>query len=156
MRRAVCTLWLTIMIAIASCVPVYWGDAVGYAEPVDPSIRDEILTQVNREREKNDLPPLAWDAGLSAIAQNHAEDMATRNYFSHTGPDGRDAFDYLTEAGISYRCAAENIAWGDDNARTLVKRWMGSSGHRKNILGDFSKVGIGSYRRYYVLLLVRQ
>jgi uncharacterized protein YkwD len=153
MRRAVRILFLLIMIAIASCVPAYWGDASGYADPVDPS---EIFTQVNRERQDNNLPPLAWDDGLSIIAQNHAEDMAGKNYFSHTGPDGRDAFDYLTEAGITYRCAAENIAWGDDNARTLVKRWMGSSGHRKNILGDFSKVGIGSYRRYYVLLLVRQ
>jgi uncharacterized protein YkwD len=156
MKRTLCILFLALLIGVFSGATVSPQDTGGCFERADVSMREEILDEVNRERQKNDLSPVTCDAGLSLIAQNHAEDMSKEGYFSHTGPDGKDAFDYLTEAGISYRCAAENIAWGDDNAKTLVKRWMRSTGHRQNILGDFSKAGIGSYDRYYVLVLIRE
>jgi len=156
MRWAVSILCLVIMIGAASCVPVYWGDTAGYFNTSDPSIPGEILVLINRERQKNDLPPVANDPVLSTIAQNHAEDMAARNYFSHTSPDGTDLFERLAGAGVSYHRTAENIAWGYRNAAALVRAWMGSPGHRKNILGNFTKVGIGSYRGYYVLLLIKE
>lgn len=156
MKRAVCILWLTIMIGAASCVPFYWGDAAGYFSTTDPSVRDEILVLVNRERQENDLPPVAGDPALSAVAQNYAEDMARRNFFSHTSPDGQDLFERLTAAGVPYRRTAENIAWGFRDAGTLVGRWMDSPGHRKNILGNFTKIGVGAYRGYFVLVLIRE
>jgi uncharacterized protein YkwD len=153
----VCPVSLAIfLIGAASCFPIYWGDTAGYFNTSDPSARDEILILVNRERQKNGLPPVAGDPVLSAIAQGHAEDMAVRGYFSHTSPEGEDLFERLTGARVTYRRAAENIAWGYRDATALVRGWMGSAGHRKNILGDFTKVGVGTYRGYSVLVLIRE
>jgi len=149
-------LCLAILIGSASCFPVYWGDTAAYYNASDPSAVGEILALVNRERQKNGLPPVADDPVLSTIAQNHAADMAGRRYFSHTNPDGKDLFERLGEAGVSYRRAAENIASGYRNPAALIRGWMGSPGHRKNILGDFTKVGVGLCRGYYVLILIRQ
>ncbi len=128
----------------------------GYFDTSDPSAADEILVLVNRERQKNGFPPVAGDPVLSAIAQGHAEDMARRGYFSHTNPEGKDLFERLAGAQVCYRRAAENIAWGYSSPTSLVRGWMNSSGHRKNILGDFTKVGIGTYRGYCVLVLIRE
>jgi uncharacterized protein YkwD len=147
---------LAVFFAGASCIPIYSVNRSGYVFASEPSGADEVLALVNRERQKGGLPPLAGDPALSAIAQNHAEDMARRGYFEHESPEGMDPFDRLRAAGISYRRAGENIACRTEGARSVVRLWMGSPGHRKNILGDFTRAGIGAYRGYYVLLLVRE
>ena len=46
--------------------------------------------------------------------------------------------------GISYRTAGENIAKGQQTPEAVVKAWMNSSGHRKNILNpSFTEIGVG-------------
>ncbi len=156
MNRAVSILFLTLVIGVLSGAAAPQDNTAGCFNGADLWMREDILVQVNRAREKNGLGPVTCDGALSDIAQGHAEDMGRRDYFNHTNPEGKSPFDRLRDAGVSYHCAAENIAWGDDDATTLVRRWMGSPGHRKNILGDFTKVGIGSYDRYYVLMLIRE
>jgi len=121
----------------------------------DVQTRNDIFFLVNRERLREELSPLACDFRLSEIAQAHAMDMARRGYFSHISPEGKSPFDRLRDAGVTYRLAAENIAWRYRDARSVVKGWMNSAGHRRNILGDFTKAGVGSYRGYSVLLLTR-
>ncbi|MBN2223407.1 MAG: hypothetical protein JW765_01895 [Deltaproteobacteria bacterium] len=156
MKRVTCALLLVIMIGVLPRGAVFGIDTGGCFAGADRSTCEEILTLVNRERGKNNLPPLGCDGALSAIAQNHAEDMAGRRYFKHISPDGRSPFDRLAEAGIHYRRAGENIALNREGAHSVVKLWMRSSGHRKNILGDFTKAGVGSYRGYHVLLLIKE
>lgn len=156
MKRFVTVFFLMLAIGCAACFPVYRGGGGGYLYAADLSAADEVLALVNRERQKGGLPPLAGDPALSAIAQDHAEDMAGRHYFSHTSPEGQDPFDRLKAAGISYRRAGENIACNTEGARSVVRLWMGSPRHKQNILGDFTRAGVGSYRGYYVLLLVRE
>jgi uncharacterized protein YkwD len=156
MKRTALVYFVAVLIGAASCVPIYWGDAAGYFDTSDPSAADEILVLVNRERQKNGFPPVAGDPVLSAIAQNHAEDMGRRGYFNHTSPEGKDLFERLAGAQVCYRRAAENIAWGYSSPTSLVRGWMNSSGHRKNILGDFTKAGVGLYRGYCVLVLIRE
>ena len=68
------------------------------------------------------------------IAQAHSQDMADRDFFSHTGSDGRSPFQRMRDAGYSYRRAAENIAAGSTSPAEVVDMWMGSPGHRANIL----------------------
>jgi hypothetical protein len=48
---------------------------------------------------------------VAAVAQAHSEDMVDRDVFSHTNPDRASPFDRLTEAGIAYSGAGENIAY---------------------------------------------
>lgn len=106
---------------------------------------EEVLRLVNFHRALAGLPWLSLDASLSAVAQAHSEDMAKRNFFSHTNPDGLSPFDRMKNHGISYRTAAENIAAGQKTPEAVVNGWMNSSGHRANIMnGAFNKMGLGT------------
>jgi uncharacterized protein YkwD len=93
----------------------------------------EVGELVNRHRARAGCPPLVWDEAATRAALAHSTDMARRNYFSHTTPDGRTMADRLRAQGIVYRRAAENIAMGQQTARQAVSSWLGSEGHRENI-----------------------
>lgn len=88
---------------------------------------------VNQHRAQAGCPPLVWDEAATRAAIAHSTDMARRNYFSHTTPDGHTMADRLRAQGISYRRAAENIAMGQQTAQQAVSSWMESQGHRQNI-----------------------
>ncbi len=155
-RRILILAAAALVIAVVPHAALFGSDTGGCFSGGEGSAREEIFAQVNRERAKNNLPPVVCDAALSAIAQNYAKDMVERGFFNHTSPEGKDAFDRLNEAGISYRRAAENIACREPDAGKVVKLWMGSPLHKKNILGDFTNVGVGAYRQYYVLMLIKE
>ncbi len=73
--------------------------------------------------------------------------MAAKNYFSHTGLDGRSPFDRMRDAGYSYSSAAENIAAGQPTPAAVVNGWMNSEGHRANILNcKLTQIGVGVAR----------
>ena len=56
----------------------------------------------------------------------------------------RQGLSALTEAGVSYTRAGENIAYGQSTPEAVVQSWMSSSGHRANILSSsFTTIGIG-------------
>ena len=64
--------------------------------------------------------------------------------FAHTRPDGRSFSTALTDRGIRYYNAGENIAWGQQSPEEVMQAWMNSEGHRANILNPkFTKLGIG-------------
>ena len=59
-------------------------------------------------------------------------------------PDGRTFGTAITDLGITYRGAGENIAWGQKTPETVMNAWMNSEGHRANILNpNFKKLGVG-------------
>jgi Uncharacterized protein with SCP/PR1 domains len=77
--------------------------------------------------------------------------MSENNFFSHTSQNGDSVGDRVTEEGYSYARVAENIAQGQSSYSVALDAWMGSSGHRANLLNpDFKNIGISSYNRYYV------
>lgn len=132
----------------------------------------KIHALINRERAKRGLKVLAWNETLHGIARKYSEDMARGGFFSHEDPEGRVFHDRYNEAGFSCRIrrgdkvslGAENISQDDilvstfledgkisysynpedQIARSVVRRWMNSKGHRRNILTPFfSREGIG-------------
>lgn len=110
----------------------------------------KVLELVNTERNKNGLFPLKKDTGAVNVAHLRAKEIVTA--FSHTRPDGSSCFTAARELGVSYRAAGENIAYGYSTPEQVVKGWMNSEGHRKNILSSsFSKIGIGCYKSGNVL-----
>ena len=104
----------------------------------------EVLQLVNQARADQGLAPLTADPALTAAAQTRAEELTT--LYSHTRPDGRSCFTALTEAGVAYWAAGENIAMGQRTPEEVMDGWMNSSGHRANILnGTFTSIGVGYY-----------
>ena len=77
--------------------------------------------------------------------------MVDRDYFSHSiPPNGTKVFDELKRIGYCYVAAGENIGtntFPDDVAtQTIQDGFMGSPGHRANILGKWTVIGIGAYQ----------
>ncbi len=103
-----------------------------------------MLVRINVHRLRFGLVPLTIDSRLAAAARAHAADMATRDYFSHNGPDGSGFQQRITRAGYRWRVVAENLAAGLASPEATVDSWMTSPGHRKNLLNPaFRHAGIG-------------
>lgn len=118
----------------------------------------KVVDLVNAERAKVGLKPLTVDLQLAKVARLKAEDMRDNNYFSHESPTYGSFFNMLQKFGITYRTAGENIAAGYRTPEAVVAAWMGSPGHRSNILNpNFTAIGVGHakggrYGNYWVQL----
>lgn len=101
------------------------------------------LDLINKERSDAGLAPLKFDTELQKVARLKAKEMVDKNYFSHQSPTYGSPFDMMRQYDISFRSAGENIA-GHRTVEGAVEAWMGSSGHKKNILNaNFNYTGIG-------------
>lgn len=109
-----------------------------------------MLGLINRDRASVGLPPVVL--GTNPAAQRHAEEMLAKGYLSHWGTDGMKPYmRYTLAGGVNYE--AENVAGArhfvdesqfepQDTRRLLeqVERaFMGSAGHRANILNKWHK-----------------
>ncbi|MFF4900629.1 CAP domain-containing protein [Streptomyces sp. NPDC001068] len=103
----------------------------------------EVLKLVNEERAKVGCSALSVNSSLTGLAESFSEDMAARDFFDHTDPDGKTPWDRAAAAGIS-NLGGENIARGQATAEAVMDAWMNSEGHRANILNcDFKTLGVG-------------
>ena len=131
---------MTVVLTLNSGVA--FGTEVG-TEGIEISSTKQVADLVNRERRRYGLKKLVGDVQLSQVASGHARDMYKQNYFSHQSLDGRTMSDRLHEGNVNYRAAGENIARGQQTAERVMKAWMNSPGHRRNILSPkFGKIGI--------------
>ena len=104
---------------------------------------DQVAALVNSERAAYGLNPVKVSPKLSEAATARAYEI--QQSFSHTRPNGTSCFTAITELGITYSAAAENIAYGQKNPESVMKAWMNSSGHRANILNSSVEyIGVGA------------
>ena len=104
----------------------------------------QVLTIVNTERAKAGCAALTADDRLTTAARAHSADMAARNYFSHTTPEGVEFATRITTAGYRWSGAGENIAKGQRTPAEVMNSWMNSAGHKANILNcGFKNLGVG-------------
>ncbi|MER6347654.1 sigma-70 family RNA polymerase sigma factor [Streptomyces sp. NPDC001595] len=104
----------------------------------------QVVALVNEERAAGGCGPLTEDAQLNQAAQRHSEDMAARDFFDHTNPDGADPGQRTTAAGYRWSTYGENIARGQQTPEAVMESWMNSPGHRANILNcSFKDIGVG-------------
>ncbi|MFC5804599.1 sigma-70 family RNA polymerase sigma factor [Streptomyces formicae] len=113
-------------------------------EPPSGGPAQQVLALVNAERAKAGCGPVSANGELATAATGHSADMAARDYFDHTSPDGTDPGDRITAAGYSWSTYGENIARGQQTPASVMESWMNSPGHRANILNcSFKELGIG-------------
>ena len=107
------------------------------------SLRGEALRAynlVNDERSRAGLQPLAWDPNLEGTSDVRARECTQE--FSHTRPNGSPWYTVNSEI-----MGGENLAFGYNDARSVLDGWMNSPTHRENILfPDFTKISISIYR----------
>lgn len=148
--------------------------SVEYVKPIYPSSSNntntntstsltadeqEVFDLINKQREENGLEKLVIDNELQNVARIKAKDMVNNNYFSHTSPTYGSPFDMMKTYGISYRTAGENIAGHSSNSGA-VTAWMGSPGHKENILNKaYNYTGVAvvessKYGKVYVQMFI--
>jgi uncharacterized protein YkwD len=110
-----------------------------------------VFERVNKERKNKDLPEYQYSRELGELARMHSANMALHGFFSHVDHNKMN----VDERRKSYYpnlflgALGENIAslTGKDEkevAKKLVSQWMGSEGHRENILNkNYSHIGVG-------------
>jgi uncharacterized protein YkwD len=99
------------------------------------------LCLINKLRQQRRLRALTDSPQLDRAADRHAREMVADQYFSHDSPDGNGVSDRVKGAGYlrgypSWQ-VGENLAWGsglESTARRIVLAWMGSTGHKRNLL----------------------
>ena len=101
-----------------------------------------VLDRVNAQRAKRDLRPLRATACLTGkVAQPWARHMADTEAMVHQD------LSVVFEKCSGLHRAGENIAYGYPTAAAVMKAWMHSTGHRRNILNKrFTKIGLGMAR----------
>jgi uncharacterized protein YkwD len=94
--------------------------------------------------------PLTWDSQLEKAALLHSNDMYANNYFSHAAKDGSKAGDRIDKLGYRWRTYGENIAFGYRSEKEVVKGWLLSPGHCKNIMSSsFKEMGVSRVGDYW-------
>ena len=104
----------------------------------------EVALLTNKERTQKDIPVLQRNSLLDQAAQMKAQDMAANGYYAHVSPDGVTPMHWVEKAGYKYLIIGENLVVNRTDAEQVVDAFMGSPGHRANILrSDFTEIGIG-------------
>ena len=128
-------------------------------ETKELSLEEQMINLINEERTKAGLKPVKYDYGLTKAANIRAAEMRDNNYFEHERPNGDKWYTVLSETGVKYSHAGENLARGFTNVNRAHTALMNSPTHKRNILmEDFRYVGIGvakSGDTYYFVQLYK-
>jgi len=109
-----------------------------------------LVSMTNADRVGAGVSELQSDALLAKAAQAKADDMASKGYFAHRDPDGRDPWYWFDKVGYVYSYAGENLAIDFSESVEVEEAWMNSPAHKANIMkGKFTKVGIGVSKGMY-------
>jgi uncharacterized protein YkwD len=120
----------------------------------DPSVTSDeaaIAVLINTSRREVGLASLVIEPKLADFARHHAVEMAQQGDVFHSVRDARVAV-----APAGWALLGENVGMGP-SADWLHTAFMHSTGHRANILGDFTHVSVGAVRgpdrRMYVTVV---
>ncbi len=105
-----------------------------------PSAEQDFVTRINQERTSRSLKALTVCGGIVNVARAWSDKRAaTSNRVGHNPS-------YTSQIPSGWTRAAENVAWGSGTSATVAvlhRSLMNSAGHRANILGDFTHIGVG-------------
>jgi uncharacterized protein YkwD len=136
-RTAACVLF-----AVAVIAPT--AGAANQATALNQTERS-LLSVVNEVRGNHGLRPLNVDPALARAARSYTATMLRTGVFTHG-----DMFGRLSRSGAAGPMYGENLAWGTGpyaTARQVVRGWMGSPGHRANLLRPgWTRIGLGALK----------
>ncbi len=131
------------------------GNRVGpapVADPAPPPVPNvsvemqRVLDLVNIERTSRGLVPLRFSAQLNAAALGHTQDQAAVGDTYHTDPrnPSNTPRARIIASGYRFSTWGENVAAGYRSPESVMRGWMTSEGHCRNILNPaFTEIGVG-------------
>jgi uncharacterized protein YkwD len=113
-----------------------------------------IFQESNEARQGKKLKAFGSEELLTKTARDHAQDMMKRNYLSHFSPEKKSVVDRLRKyqpklersvgENLHTISSANGLVDPQAIADQMMKDWMNSSSHRKNILSkNFEYLGVG-------------
>lgn len=103
------------------------------APAVGGDVAAQVLERVNAERTRVGCDPVRLDDRLTDAAERHSRDMAEEDFVEHEGSDGSTFVQRIRAEGYPSP-RSENIAAGQETADAVMRAWLDSPGHRRNIL----------------------
>lgn len=154
------TAWASTASGAPSSSPAAFAGGDG-GHDVLADFETEVTRLVNVERARVGCPALTLHPVLHQVADAHSRDMADRNYVGHVNPAGENPGDRVNKTSYEWAALGENVAAGYESPQSVVAGWMGSEGHRANILNcAYLDTGVGyvyaagtKYGHYWTQLL---
>ncbi|EAR25148.1 hypothetical protein A20C1_01131 [marine actinobacterium PHSC20C1] len=109
-----------------------------FATPASATPADSIHSLVNQARWDSGQRGLIRNSAMDKVALDWAKQMAANNSMSHNP-------NYSSQIPTGWNSAGENVAHGYRTAQAMHDGWMSSPGHKANILGAFTDIGIAFY-----------
>jgi uncharacterized protein YkwD len=156
-RTRISILALAIAIAL-TLLSVFAAGAGAASKPVRTlaaadQLESQVLAELNKIRRQHGLTPLRLSRPLSAAADTHSRAMGTLGFFDHDSRDGSEFWErvqrFYGPDGYKNWSVGENLLWssGGLSAAAALKLWMGSPGHRRNILtARWREIGLSALR----------
>jgi len=118
------------------------GDVLGQQAMITPQT---LLVATNTVREQEGLNDLALNQKLSQAAYSKAQDMLSKQYWSHESPAGVQPWKWMSDVQYNYSHAGENLAKGFTTSDGVTSAWLASPEHRANVLGSlYQDVGFAA------------
>lgn len=137
--------------------------ASGRAYPARPMPVDvgAAAALASRFRAEHGLPPVVPNGRLTGLSAEQAMAMATAGRMSHSLGWGDGLPSRLDRGGYDWGVTAENLGAGYPTLAAAFAAWVGSSGHRANLLkAGVTEFGIAAaespaseYRYYWTMIL---
>ncbi|MFQ5592895.1 MAG: CAP domain-containing protein [Anaerolineae bacterium] len=140
MRRHLIAATLVVLIVLQVVCPA------APAVTATGSYEQQVVDLVNQERASRGLPLLTIHYMLENATEAHSMDMGANSFCGHGSSDGTSWSTRIQQHGYTpVYGLAENVACGQATPQQVVNAWMGSAGHRANILGDYAHIGVGYF-----------
>ncbi len=138
---------------VAQFKAVELGNTITYTQ-----MESDVLNAVNDYRQSLGLTTLAKVDEVTFQADDHTVYMSSNEVVNHDNFNIRYS-NLVTEAGA--KAVAENVAYGYSSADAVVKAWIASEGHHKNMIGDYTHFGISidkdkNGRNYFTNIFMRR
>lgn len=133
-------LWMSLgflsLVVVILCVFYEATSATTVKQPLLPDKNinlTELFKLTNSDRVANNLPPLTLDTTLTQSAQDKCSDMAAKDYWSHTAPNGDPFYKVFIDVPDG-TAVGENLAAGQSTAQEIERDWLNSPEHKANIM----------------------
>ncbi len=137
------------LVAPSSATAATCAYGSGWSAP-DRAAADRVIVLVNEHRAKIGAPKLGKASVLAKTAEWKSGHMAARGYFNHSDEGvrvnggARSPGQRLDDCGYGGGTWGENIAYGQRTPTEVMRGWLDSPGHRRNIENPaFRSIGVG-------------
>ncbi|MFN3429034.1 MAG: CAP domain-containing protein [Candidatus Sericytochromatia bacterium] len=104
---------------------------------------DAIFAGINAFRAQHGLSALTESEALRRFSLAHATDMVTRNYFSHTNPEGQGPYHRLKAANIPFTAYGATNSYASIRASAVIADWEAHPGKHFMLDRRYTQCGVG-------------